>query len=420
MIRVPSPAHKSPGRLAIHLPVCLAMGLIGIAQVGLAHADSQTCARVADDVIETDGIIDDWSGVARKSVGGKDRNASFTLRCAYDQKRLHLAVEVRDDYLYRGARPSTKKDDHLLIELRVTGKKSDRLIVFPANDSVDRKHTFNNKKLPKWMRVEDAQVRRGWAMEVSLPMARLRGFSKSAAAVNARIELRDADYAAKVKKRLSFNGQLTLEGADEMYRSFLAAAKLSARDITLDTMANVDDQPGLERVIAGRGLIGIVSDQFFYMQLPVTSPGDVSKVEVADLRGDGTRSIITELRQHGNGGSRDLLIVWQVSGNQLQQVLAWEIRKEKNGKVLSNRWSLVPRGKYRKGKRSRKGRDLLLEVSDSDTRGWDEDNYFERPAADVQAILTPWSDQTSAVYYFEGNSAQGGEPMPKGKRRKRR
>lgn len=385
----------------------------------LAHADSLTCNRVSGDAIESDGIIDEWAGNARQTVGGKDRDASFTLRCAYDERNLYLAIEVRDDFLYRGKKPSTKKDDHVAIDLKVSGKKSDRLLVFPASDKVGHKQTFNGRKLPKWLQVENAQKRRGWGLEVSMPMTRLRGYSKSAGAITARVQMRDSDYAARVEAKETFDGTLALEGADAVYKSFLATSKLSARDIKLDTMANVDDEPGKERVIAGQNIIGIVSDQFFYMTLPVAKAKDVAEVKVVDLRGDGTESILTVVRQFGNGGSRDLLIVWQVAANQLQQVLAWEIRKEKDGKVLSNRWSLAPRGKFRSGRKAKRGKDLIIEVAESDAQGWDEDNYFERSAPDAQAILTPWSDQTSAVYYFEGNSAQGGEPKKRrGKRRR--
>ena len=386
----------------------------------LAHADSHTCELVAEDVIAADGITEEWKGMGRTRVGGSERDASFAVRCAYDQKRLYLAVEVRDDYLYRGKKPSSKKDDHLSVALRVGGRKSDRLVVYPGNDKVGPTRRFNGRKLPKWLEAEDAQAHRGWALEVAMPLARLRGFSKSAASIDAFIEYRDSDYSAKIESKLAFDGQLDLQGADELFQSFLASAKLSAADIRLDRTVDVDDSPGPERVVAGGSIVGIISDQYFFMQLPVASPKDVSKVQVADLRGDGTHSIITELRQHGNGGSRDLVIVWQVAANRLQQVLSIETRKQKGGNVLSNRWSLAPRGKYRKGRRSKKGRDLVIEVVDSDAQGWDEDNYFEQQAEDVLPILTPWSDQTSAVYYFEGNSAQGGDPMVGRKKRRRK
>jgi hypothetical protein len=161
----------------------------------------------------------------------------------------------------------------------------------------------------------------------------------------------------------------------------------------------------------------------------VASPTDVLKVELADLRGDGTLSIITELRQHGNGGSRDVVVIWQVTGNNsFERVLAFETRKARGDRVLVNRWSLAAKGALRRTKRERQrttkrrgGHDLLIEVSEGDVTGWDAQSFREAPAQDVRPILTPWSEQTSAVYYFAGNAALGGDPKvaPKGKRRRK-
>jgi hypothetical protein len=394
--------------LALSAPI-LALSL---ASPGYAHAESQTCELVEPGLVTVDGLLDDWRGIGRKDVGGKDQDLSFTLRCAYDNDTLHIAVDVRDDYLYREKQPRAGKDDTLIIELSATDQGRERLQVFPGNDKVGPTRQWNGKGVPRDIAVEDTQQRRGWSMEASVPLRKIRGYGKGSPGIRARIEYRDADFAGKTEGKLAFQGTLAFQASSDLYRSFLKTTKLSARDIRLDVVADVDGIRGPERVIAGKNIIGVISDQFFYMELPVRSPSDISRVKVVDLRGDGTMSIITEMRQYGNGGSRDLVAVWQVQGNgTFKQVLAFEVRKQLEGNVLVNRWSLVPRGKHRKAKaRGKGGHDLLVEVGDQDATGFDEDNYNEIPAPDVRGILTPWSDQTSAVYYFEGNAALGGEP----------
>jgi hypothetical protein len=396
-----------PLLLAFSAPI-LALSL---ASPGAARAESQTCTLVEPGLVAVDGLLDDWRGIGRKQVGGNDRDLSFSVRCAYDSNTLHIAVDVSDEYLYREKQPRAGKDDTLIIELSAAGQGRQRLQVFPANDKVGPRRQWNGKGVPRGIAVEDTQQRRGWSMEAAVPLARIRGYGKGTPGIRARIEYRDADFAGKTEAKLAFDGTLALQASSDLYRSFLQTTRLAPRDIRLDTVANVDDARGPERVIAGKNIIGVISDQFFFMELPVRSPGDISRVKVVDLRGDGTMSIITELRQYGNGGSRDLVAVWQVQGNgTFKQVLAFEVRKQLGESVLVNRWSLVPRGKHRKGKARGKGHDLLIEVSDADAKGFDEDNYNEMPAPDVRGILTPWSDQTSAVYYFEGNAALGGEP----------
>lgn len=380
---------------------------------GFAHADSQSCELVGPDVIVVDGLIDDWRGLRGQDLGGKDQDTSFTIRCAYDDQRLHMAVDVRDEYLFRSKQAQPSRDDNLVIELAVSGS-ADSLRVYPGSDKVSPRRQWNGKAVPAWLQVEDTQQRRGWSVEVSIPLARLRGYGKGAPGVKARIEHRDADFAGKTESRLAFDGSLELAATKDLYRSFLKTTGLAAKDIKLDRTANIDDTPGPERVIVGGKILGVLSTEFAYMELPVRSPRDVLRVALADLRGDGTMSVMTELRQHGNGGSRDIVVVWQVVGNgQFEEVLAVEVRKALGDKVLVNRWSLVPRGKFRKvsrNPRSKKGHDLLIEVGERDVTGWDEDSYNEVPASDVRPILTPWSEQTSAVYYFEGNAALGGEP----------
>lgn len=404
-----------------HISIFLAVFTLPWLAHGAAHADSQTCNAVAGDVIAVDGLLDDWGPKGAREIGAKDQDASFSVRCAYDEKRLHLGIAVRDDYLYRGKKPAQKSDDHVIIELGV-GEKRDRLLVYPGNDKQDPVRRWNGKAVPQWLEVEDTQARRGFTVEVSLPLSRVRGYAKGTPSIDAVVEYRDADFSARVESRMRYTGALELEGANELYKAFMKAARLSAKDITLDQTANIDDHAGAERVIAGRDVIGVLSDSFFFMTLPVASPGDVKSVRLADLRGDGTRSILAEIRQHGNGGSRDVVIVYQLSGNAFQSLLTFETRKEKDGRSLVNRWSLVPRGMYRtlereEKKYAKRGHDLVIEVSEKDATGWDEDNYNEAPAPDVVPILLPWSDETSRVYYFIGNTVQGGDAKKARKRK---
>lgn len=397
---------------------------------GSAEATSHVCERVAPDLIEIDGLLDDWRGAARHDVSYRDRDASFTLRCGYDDKRLYISVRVFDEYLYRRKRPGRKTDDHLIIALSSgrSGSKSGKpdlgtLIAYPGNDKAAPHRLWNGRKaLPGWIALEDSQQRRGWALEVAFEKSRLKGLSPASPGIDATIRYNDADIAAKVEGSRTFQGRLEFADQAALLTSFLAQTGLKREDIAIDRLVNVDDQPGAERVIIGGRVLGILGTSFSFMELPVDSARDVLKAEIVDLRGDGTRSIVTTLRQRGNGGSRDIVAIWQAGGGQFDRVLAFEIRKQMGDRVLANRWSLIPRGsagKKRSRKKSRKagkGHDVLIEVSDADATGWDEDNFREAPAVDVRAILLPWAEQTSAVYSFEGNSVRGGGPAPTRKR----
>jgi hypothetical protein len=208
---------------------------------------------------------------------------------------------------------------------------------------------------------------------------------------------RDVDASGKGQP-VELAGDLALAGAVDLTRAFLRAAKLDKSAIKVDVKADLGGAPGLERVMAGGTVVGVLAERFGFMTLPVACPNDVLRVEVKDLAGDGRASIITELRQKGGGGSRTIVAVWRWGGEaRFDRVLAFEVAKERDGNRLTNKWSYVAR----KGKR---GFDIRVEPGQA--VGWDEDTWAEEPATDVRPILLPWEPKNRTVYRFDGETAR--------------
>ena len=390
-----------------------------------ARADTHTCDKVEAESFEIDGMMDDWRGFGAHTVGGSAEDRSYDLRCAYDSKNLYMSFDVRDQRIVRTKQAKAASEDNLVVSLVVgSAGSAGRLVVFPGDEDVAPVHTWNNKRAPKWLAVADSLQPKGWSVEVSLPLAEISGWSKGTPAINARISYNDKDGAKAKPKALELAGVLELSDGAELMKSFLAATKLKTKDIRLDVLANVDGTKGAERVIVAGKFIGVLSDTFVYMKLPVKKTKDVRsavvvppmltiRAKVVDLRGDGTASIVVEYRERGNGGTRNLVVVFNVNGEGgFDRALAIEVRKKQGDNRLVNSWSLEPRGKYRNKKRKAdaRGHDIVVRA-DTEPIGWDEDNYYEQPAQDVHAILLPWEDDVSAVYYFVGNSVQGGDPI---------
>lgn len=391
--------------------IALSAGALGLA-LGAATAaasPAHTCERVEDELVEVDGMLDDWRGSKRRILGrGKDLAAA--LRCAYDSSTLYLSLNIQDERILRTRKARTRSEDHLVLRLG-PGKKALAVQVFPGHDKVPGRIRHGSRKVPSWMQAAETLQKRGWSFELAVPLARIPGWSASAGEIPALIEYHDADSSAAqaIEEVLRWNGRLEQSEQVAVLRSFLKATGLSRTDLRVDVLANLDGRGAQERVLVGGRFVGVLGERFVYMTLPVQAAGDVRRVEVVDLGGDGRAAIVVEYREFGGGGSRDVVGVWYVDGaGAFSRALAVEVRKEAGGNVLASEWKLVGRGKHRKGKRSRKGRDLLLEARDP--VGWDEDNYEEMPASDVQPILRPWADQTSAVYWFEAGEAHGGDP----------
>lgn len=387
-----------------------------VAWAGPADSGAPVCELVESGFVEIDGMLEEWRGIAVQRVPGAGKNASFSLRCAYDNEQLFVALDVRDQELVRLAKGG--KEDLLVLEFSAAGGAVATLEVFPGVDGIDPRRRWKGKVLREEgaVLVEDTRQEAGWSMEASVPLKQIAGLGVGAPGVSARVAYRDTDRSGP-GGQASFEGTLVFRASAEAFRGFLAAAKLKAGDIKVDVIGDFDSAPGVERMVAGGAAMGIITDQYSFMTLPVTSPADVRRIEVVDLRGDGTKSVVTEIRQHGNGGNRDLVIVWGLAAqDRFERILAVEVRKELGARKLRNRWSLVPRAGGR-------GQDLLVEVGAEDVQGWTSNNYLESPAEDVRPILKPWDEQTTVRFAFEGNVAvevESAAPARKpGKRRAR-
>lgn len=376
-----------------------------------ARADSRhVCARVDGDTFSIDGMFDDWSGVNRGTrAGGRSRDAAMVLRCAYDDARLYLLVNVRDDKVIRTRQADAQAEDSVSIELSLReGAAPLKIRAFPGTPTGGPKRTG----APAGAEVEDSLQEQGFSVEAALPWSRLDGWSPSAPALRARITFHDADRATERRvEDVGFTGTIELAHAVQSLRAFLAATKLSRDQIRVDVLADVDPGEGVERVVAGGKIVGVLSDTYTFLELPVRSAADVLAVQVIDFAGDGRAEIVAHYRQHGNGGSRDVVSVFKAQASGFETSLAFEVRKQLGDRKLENRWRIVPAGQHRKvpakERKKLRGHDILIEVGP--VVGWDEDSWEEQPATDVKPILLPWEDRTRAVYYFDGDVALAGE-----------
>jgi hypothetical protein len=400
-------------RYAISTACALAVAL-GLASHASAQnkAPTQTCAQVAPDFFEIDGMLDDWKGLKSRIAGGGKADASFAIRCAFDQKNLFVSVNVRDDSVLRTKKAREDHDDSLLLQLGVgRGGATETIRLFPGVEDVAPKRLWNKGRVPRGVSIEDTRQQRGWSVELAIPFSRIRGFGKATPAVSLHAAYSDGDkFGEKIQETVEYRGTLELSSGTALLTSFLDATGLRKQDLRLDVLVNVDDSPGAERVVAGGKVVGVLADSYHFFELPVTGAADVLKVKAIDLEGKGRAYLVVEYRQRGNGGSRDVVGIWRFGGAQFDRVFAFETRKQLGANTLTSTYSFTPPGKHRRLKKKQKrGFDLVIQAGKA--VGWDEDSYPEQPPDDVKAILLPWEDQTSAVYWFEHDVVAGGDPM---------
>jgi hypothetical protein len=369
---------------------------------GLAHV----CARAQPDSFDIDGRLDDWRGYRGTGVNRDSEDRAFILRCAYDDERLYLSVNVRDDRIVRTRKARAGAEDNLEITIGAPGGAPVRFRVFPGTRAADSRVVG----APRFVDAMDSLQEQGWSFEGSVELSRLDGWGRTTPALLADIAYHDADRAAagRIDGTIRFRGRLDFSDARAVHRAFLRATGLDPRDVRLDALADVDPGDGAERIIAGKKIIGVLSDGYVYMELPVRGAEDVLDVRVVDL--GGRSAILAHYRQYGNGGSRDLVSLWNLTGDgRFQSLVSFEVRKEMAGRRLENRWSLVPTTAAKQRGRAaaaaatgRRGYDIRVEVGE--VVGWDAKSYREAPAPDAHPILLPWGQRRAVTYRFADGS----------------
>jgi hypothetical protein len=110
--------------------------------------------------------------------------------------------------------------------------------------------------------------------------------------------------------------------------------------------------------------------------------------------------VVVRYREHGGGGSREVLAVWALRDGALARIFAHEIGKQVGAARMTNRVEIVPR----KGKA--RGHDIVIQPGE--VVGFTAETWNETPASDMVPILLPWGEKKEEVWRFEGGGVSGG------------
>lgn len=336
---------------------------------GRAAASPLHCEDLETGDLAIDGVLDEWPKVTPIHVGASGGN--FKLRCAWDGKALAVAIDVEDDRVVRVARGH---EDHVDIAVRAGGKPT-AITVWPGNAMAK-----SRRVVPAHVEAADSSQPKGFSVEARIPVKAIAGFSSSTGAIELAVTFHDSDAAAGGSDaEIPFAGTIELSN---LLEDFLKTTRLARKDLVLDTMVDIDpDRRGKERLVAGGSVIGVLTDQFGYVNVA----GDVKQVSTIAL---GNRNVVAAIvEQKGGGGTRQILMLWAVWSGQLAPLAQIEVGKEQGKNKLACDWKVV-------------GKELV--VAPKPAVGWTKDTWNEEPAGDADPILVPW-EKKKVAYKLTGN-----------------
>lgn len=358
-----------------------------------APAPKSGCDDVPD--LDVDGLIDEWRRTHVFARIGSPSDGAMEVHCAWDGTTLAVMADVKDD---RVIRVKGGHEDHVSVTVAAGGKPV-VVDVFPGNSMAKPKITK-----PAKASAADSLQPKGFSVEVAIPAAIIPNYSSSSPQFELVATFHDSDAAKGGDDTpLQIAQPIELSDRKDLFTDFLATVKLNNNDVREDMLVDVDpDHPGKERVVAGGNVIGVLTDQYGY----VTLPGPPTKVELLPLGPKNTQVITALVRQSGNGGSRDVLMMWVVWSGQLSPLVNIEVRKELGGNVLESTWKVV------KGK---KGPELVVEPKPA--VGFTAETWNEEPAGDADSILLPWDTTKGGIAYSVTGAEIARRDLPAKKKR---
>jgi hypothetical protein len=395
----PSTPPSSAERADTHAVDTATRPAVVAGEVAPATPGSNRCDQAPASELTVDGLLDDWRNKTLFARAGSPADGAIDVRCVWDGSAIVLALDVKDD---RVIRVKGGKEDHVTLAL-AAGARPVLVDVFPGN-------SMAKPKITKPARVEaaDSLQPKGFSIEVAIPASAIPGFAPATSALQLDIVFDDSDAATGGDTSpIEIKQPIELGDRKDMLDDFLSTVHLRKPDIKIDQLVELEpEHKGKERLIAGGTVIGVITEQYAYVTLPASTADDVKKVELLPLGRGGQQIISAVVRQSGNGGSRDLLMLWTVWSGQLQPLVNIEIKKELGGNVLEASYKIV------KGK---KGNELVVEPKPA--IGFTAETFNEEPAGDSDSIILPWDDKkTGTVYALEGKEIVRRD-LPKHKKR---
>jgi hypothetical protein len=364
-----------------------------------APGGGNRCDMAPTSELSIDGLLDDWRDKAVLTRAGSPADGAIEVRCAWDGKAIAFALDIKDDRIIR---VKGGKEDHVTLSLAAGGRPV-LVDVFPGN-------SMAKPKITKPARVEaaDSLQPKGFSVELAIPASAIPDLAPATTSFALDLVFHDSDAATGGDLTpVAVKQPIELGDRKDLLDDFLTTVRLRKVDIKLDTLVELEpERKGKERIVAGGTVIGVLTEQFAYVTLPAASPDDIKKIELMPLGPRGQQIVSALVRQTGNGGSRELLMMWTVWSGQLQPLVNIEVRKELGGNVLATTYKIV------KGK---KGPELVVEPVPA--VGFTPETFNEVPAGDSDSIVLPWDPERAGIAYTLKGAEIERRDLPKKKKR---
>jgi hypothetical protein len=359
--------------------------------------------------LRIDGVIKEWPGkmadLAEPIQGKAERVAG---QIGYDDKNLYVAFDVRDDKLVRTSAAGGGEDHGTLLIAfpdsrgRLTLHEID---LYPGDPGKLDGAVKRKGAAVGGAKIIEAPKKGGYSIEAQIPWSAFPQAARVRVGMRAALRFTDADSPGSVKSvvgtsKASAAGSLPplpLEAEQGLDAALIRAKGLSRKPVK-QAFGNVAGDGMLEHVAIYGGYLTIVGPryrggkQFYFGELGVSDPAMVTRLELADLDGDGRDDLLIEKKIGGSDKYRGVVQVMKVADDDTPFVaFSHETAIVTSDGRIENEVSIV-----------KKGGSSAIQISQGKAEGFEPDTYAEPRSGDMPSALLPWESVGSRTYQWDG------------------
>lgn len=369
----------------------------------LAHADGRSLdAFPVEKKPSIDGLLREWPRLTDLDQGGAGGRAKAQGLVAYDNDRLYVVMDIKDDQLRRSASYGGNEDVARLLIGFPSGKghKVYRVDLF-AGDS---------KSIPGAVRVDGANVKGarlveapkdgGYTFEAQIPWNAFPEARRVRVGLTAALQYVDQGHGTLATAVGSQDlPPLTLEAEYSVKQALLKRERLGDRP-QMQVFGDVAGDSALEKVaVYGRFLVIVGSGyrggkEFYFQDLGPREGTRATSLELMDLNGDGKDDIVLQKRVTLSDLEREIFQIWSIDKGKEQPfaALSQEVALNKDGKKVENRVRIEKSGSKSRIRFSQAKADDDLDPKAFEMSG----------GPDLQPALMPWDVVQSRAFEWTG------------------
>ena len=364
-----------------------------------------------DKKMRIDGLLKEWPGQFASFKTTLKGSLKASGLVGYDDKDVYVAIKAADEKIVR-SKNAGDDEDHATLSLAFPNTAghytAHDVRLYPGDPGKLPGVVKINGRVSKAAKLVEAPEEGGLVIEAKIPWSEFSQAALARVGLKAALKYSDARSAGAIKNVAATSAKsggalpyMPLEGEQALRGALLKAKGLSDRP-TRQVFGNVVGDSRYEWVAVYGQYLCVVGPgyrdgkEFYYGELNITGGKQLTRLELADLDGDGKKEVLVQKHLGGEEGYREVLLAFKLDPKDAPSV------------VFAHEVGIVTEEGSIKNKVSIGGGTITIEQGTNE--GFDPATYDEPlPGEGVESALLPWDTVKSRSFEWKGGRMEASD-----------